>query len=241
MSLVFKLRDVRKLRIAEGANFCLVVPQLDIAAGEKVALVGESGCGKSTLLDMLVMVLRPSSVNEFVFAPDGKVPLDVWLAWETSRWNVLSDLRKQYMGYVLQTGGLLPFLTVWDNINLSRQILSMPDDGTVRALAKTLGIRRQLNKLPGILSVGERQRVAIARALAHRPPIVLADEPTAAVDPVQAKKIMGVFLGLAEELGTTVIVASHNTQFVVQLGMRPVRQIFRPSKKKGVINSVFQG
>jgi len=154
---------------------------------------------------------------------------------------MLSNLRKQYMGYVLQTGGLLPFLSVWDNINLSRKILSMPDDGTVKSLAKTLGIRRQLNKLPGSLSVGERQRVAIARALAHRPSIVLADEPTAAVDPLQARKIMNVFLGLAEELGTTVIVASHNTQFVVQLGMRPIRQIFRPSKKKGVINSVFQG
>ena len=219
--LIYHLREVVKTREAEGAAFRLVVPSLQIALGEKIALIGQSGCGKSTLLDLLAMVLRPTELGAFRFRPEpGAPPLDVGEYWRNRNLNRLGDLRKQRMGYVMQTGGLLPYLTVRDNISLSRRLLGMPEDGTVEDLAEALGIARHLGKLPALLSVGERQRVAIARALAHNPSIVIADEPTAPLDPIAARKIMALFIELVERLRITVIVASHDWSHVERLGLR---------------------
>ena len=241
MPSVYRLRDVIKVRASQGATFRLRVPRLDIAAGERIALVGESGCGKSTLLDLLVMVLQPTQARAFQFVPQAGTDCDIPDLWETRQRNRLSELRKRHIGYVMQTGGLLPFLSVRDNINLSRRLLSLSDDGTVGQLADALGISRHLDKLPALLSVGERQRVAIARALAHRPAIVVADEPTASVDPLTAQRIMVLFLRLAEELGTTVIVASHNLQLVESAGLRRIEQTFAKSTGADVTESIFSG
>ena len=81
----------------------------------------------------------------------------------------LSQIRKQHIGYVLQSGGLLPYLTVRENIELPRKLLNLPDDDSITSISKVLGIERQLDKLPGLLSAGERQRASFARALSHRP------------------------------------------------------------------------
>nr|VFJ93830.1 MAG: putative ABC transport system ATP-binding protein [Candidatus Kentron sp. LFY] len=219
--LIYHMREVVKTREAEGTAFRLVVPSLQIALGEKIALIGQSGCGKSTLLDLLAMVLQPSAAGAFRFRPEpGASPLDIANYWRRHKLNRLGDLRRQRIGYVMQTGGLLPYLTVRDNISLSRRLLGMPEDGTVDTLLESLGIERHVNKLPSLLSVGERQRVAIARALAHKPSIVIADEPTAPLDPITARKIMGLFINLVERFHITVIVASHDWNHVEQLGLR---------------------
>jgi len=219
--LIYHLRDVVKTREAEGAAFRLRVPSLQIAKGEKIALIGESGCGKSTLLDMLSMALKPSEIGSFRFRPEsGAEPVDIASLWRKKRLNELGDLRRQRIGYVMQTGGLLPYLTVRENINLSRRLLDMPEDGMVDELAGDLGIRRHLDKLPHLLSVGERQRVAIGRALAHRPAIVIADEPTASLDPIAAERIMSLFIELVDELHITVILASHAWRHINRLGLR---------------------
>jgi len=218
---VYHLRDVVKTREAGGMAFRLRVPSLQIAMGEKIALTGESGCGKSTMLDMLAFLLKPSSIGAFCFRPqDEKEPLDVESYWKADKLNKLGDLRKRHLGYVIQTGGLLPYLTVRDNINLCRKVLGLKRDGTVEHLAAELGIANHLNKLPDTLSTGERQRVAIGRALAHKPTIVIADEPTASLDPYAAKRIMSHFIGLVEELNITVILASHAWGHIKQLGLR---------------------
>jgi len=219
--LIYHLRGVVKTREAKGSAFRLMVPSLQIALGEKIALIGQSGCGKSTLLDILAMILRPTESAAFRFRPEpGASPLDINEYWKGGKLNWLGDLRKQRMGYVMQTGGLLPYLSVRENITLSRRLLGMRDDGTVESLAKSLGIHRHLDRLPGLLSVGERQRVAIARALAHRPSIVIADEPTAPLDPISAKKIMAIFMELVEAMNITVIVASHDWKHIQRLGLR---------------------
>ncbi len=208
-------------RMAEGVEFRLTVPSLQISLGEKIALVGHSGCGKSTLLDILAMILHPTRVGAFRFRPEKESPpIDVGKAWLQKDLNFMGDLRKHRIGYVMQTGGLLPYLTVRDNIGLSRRLLGMPDDGTVKNLAKNLGIEHQLDKRPELLSTGERQRVAIGRALAHQPSIVIADEPTASLDPIAAKKIMALFVELVEEMNITVIIASHDWQHIKKLGLR---------------------
>ncbi len=231
-----------KTRESEGVAFRLVVPSLQIALGEKIALIGQSGCGKSTLLDILAMVLRPTKAGAFRFRPEpGAPPIDIAEHWRKGKLNLLGDLRKKRMGYVMQTGGLLPYLTVRENIGLSRRLLGMREDDTIESLAEALGIARHLDKLPGLLSVGERQRVAIARGLAHRPPIVIADEPTAPLDPIAARKIMALFIELVEEMHITVIVASHDWNRVEHLGLRRLAHRTRQREGGAITETVVTG
>lgn len=186
------------------------MPRLDIARGSKLALIGESGSGKSTLLELLAMILMPTKSGTFDFAPGDESPSsDIDAIWHQRGSDQLSELRSRYIGYVLQHGGLLPYLTVRKNIELSRVLLGLPIDSVSESLSEQLGIAPQLDKLPSALSVGQRQRAAIARALAHEPPIVIADEPTAAIDPLNSQRIMALLVDLVEALGVTLILATH--------------------------------
>lgn len=240
--LIYHLRDVVKTREAEDASFCLTIPSLQIAMGEKIALIGESGCGKSTLLDMLAFILQPSEIGAFRFRPErDRESLDIQAYWKKGKANELGDLRKRHIGYVMQTGGLLPYLTVRENMNLCRSVLGLRPDGTVEHLAEELGIASHLNKLPDALSTGERQRVAIGRAIAHQPSIVIADEPTASLDPYAAEKVMSMFLALAEEFNITVILASHAWEHIKQLGLRRLTHRTIRNHNKSFTETVVSG
>lgn len=239
---VYHLRDLVRDRASEGVTFRLRVPSLQITQGEKIALIGESGCGKSTLLDMLAFIAQPTDVAAFRFRPEiENDAVDVAEMWKRRQMNRLGELRKQHIGYVMQTGGLLPYLTVRDNISLSRSVLGLGEDDTVESLAGHLGIARHLDKLPDTLSVGERQRVAIGRALAHQPSIVIADEPTASVDPFAAEKIMSLFIELAEERNITVVVASHAWRHIQRLGLRRLSHHTHRSKDGRTTETVVNG
>ena len=218
---IFALQNVVLDRRSAGTSFQLAVPNLSIHQGEKIALIGESGCGKSTLLDLLTFIAQPSTADVFQFHPSSTTTaVAIDQCWRRRRLNQLGDLRKRHIGYVMQTGGLLPYLTVYDNINLSRRILNQPQDSSVEELAAQLGLTRHLTKRPTMLSVGERQRIAIGRALAHQPAIVIADEPTASVDPFAAEKIMSLLIELAEARHITVIIASHAWRHIKRLQLR---------------------
>lgn len=222
--------------------FHLYVPNLQIAKGEKIALIGASGCGKTTLLDMLAFISSPTISETFWFYPQpSEEPIAVAEQWKKRRLNILSDLRKRNIGYVMQTGGLLPYLSVRDNINLSRYVLDLPEDGSVEHLAQQLGVARHLSKLPGALSTGERQRVAIGRALAHKPAIVIADEPTAALDPSAADVVMRLFIDLVEELDITVIVASHAQRHIKSLGLRLLSHYSQRSSDDLISETIVSG
>ncbi len=192
-------------RSQAGVHFQLIVPKIDLASGQFAALVGPSGCGKSTLLDILGLVLKPQEVSCFHIA-SMKGPINL-IGLNQAK---LAAVRSRHIGYVLQTGGLLPFLNVRQNIALPLRLNRQKDDGQVEALAQTLGIDEQLDKLPSFLSGGQRQRVAIARALIHKPRIVLADEPTAAVDELTAIEIRDQFRDLSQKFGTTTIMVTHD-------------------------------
>jgi putative ABC transport system ATP-binding protein len=237
--MVYQLREVTKIRASHGTEFRLVVRRLDIRRGEKIALVGPSGCGKSTLLDMLAMVLSPSQAGAFRLTVDSERAINIATLWRRRKLNRLSAIRKHHIGYVLQTGGLLPYITVRDNILLPSRLLSTSDADTLASVVDELGIERQLDKLPASLSVGERQRVAIARAVVHRPPIVIADEPTASLDPLTAQRTMALFVRLTEELGLTLIVASHDKWLLNRLGLRQLKHRFRQSRDGAIVESEF--
>lgn len=221
--VIYNLQNVYKNREAEGVAFQLSIPTLQISKGEKIALIGQSGCGKSTLLDMLAFISQPTTSETFFFQYQTKNKthqIDISKLWKKRHYNPLSKVRRNHIGYVMQTGGLLPYLTVKENISLSRDILGLPNDDTINNLIKELGLTYHLNKHPKSLSTGERQRVAIARALAHRPEIIIADEPTASLDPYASRTVMDIFIRLVEEMGITVIVASHAWDDIKELGLR---------------------
>ena len=235
--VVFQLAAVTKKWPGE-YGFELIVPELTIRRGEKVALVGFSGCGKSTLLDLLAMVLRPDGAGEFSFLAAQENRLNVADEWRHKNLDGLARARMRHIGYVLQTGGLLPFLSVFDNIALSRYGLGLPTQESVKKLAERLGIERHLQKYPGQLSVGERQRVAIARAMAHEPAVVIADEPTASLDPINAQEIMELFTYIAVEKNVTLVVATHEWERVKELGFRRVKFDLKQDATDGTVRAM---
>jgi putative ABC transport system ATP-binding protein len=166
------------------------------------------------------MVLRPSDSEQFVFRPAADLAdQDLNAIWHENGHDQLSELRSRHLGYVLQSGGLLPYLSVRENIELSRRVLHRPTDEVAERWSERLGIAPHLDKLPAKLSVGQRQRAAIARALAHDPGVLIADEPTASVDPLNAERILELMVGLADEAGVTLILSSHAHGLMERAGL----------------------
>jgi putative ABC transport system ATP-binding protein len=213
---IFDLQNVSRRRERGGVVFELRVPRFQALRGEVSAIIGPSGCGKSTLLDLLAMVLKPTRAEAFRFAaPDDSEVLDAASAWEKDDQSALAQVRKRHIGYVLQSGGLLPFLTSMENILLPGWLKGQTDlKAHVREIALRLGIEPQLSKKPQFLSGGQRQRVAIARALVHDPAVVLADEPTAAVDSSRAQAIFDQFVELARERQVSMIMVTHDLRLL---------------------------
>ncbi|MDO5483736.1 MAG: ATP-binding cassette domain-containing protein, partial [Desulfovibrionaceae bacterium] len=163
--------------------------------------------------------------------------VDVLAAWQQGGIDALAELRLRHLGYVLQTGGLLPFLTVEENILLNCASLGLLAAGRKRAqeLSERLGIAHLRKQYPDTLSVGERQRVAIARALAHGPQVVLADEPTAALDPCHAANVLALFSEIARDMGLTMLMVSHAPDMALAAGFTLVR--FEVSATRGGVTS----
>ena len=141
-------------------------------------------------------------------------------AWSGGNLDSLANIRAKHFGYVLQIGGLLPFLNVRDNIMLARKTANLTGEGPVPELVEQLGIKHLLNKKIDQISVGERQRVAIARALAHEPSLVLADEPTSALDPITAADVLNLLISLTRKQQAALLVASHDWEAVRRAGFR---------------------
>ena len=226
---MLNLSAVHKSRGVGSQRYSLVIPAMALRAGEQVAIVGPSGCGKSTLLDLLALVLAPDQVGQFEFNQ-----VDIGALWRADQQSALAALRSQHLGYVLQTGGLLGFLDVRGNIALSRQLLGMKDDGSVMRLAEQLEISDQLAKKPAALSVGQRQRVSCARALAHAPQLVLADEPTASLDPLNAERVMHALLAQAREHRAACVIATHDEPLARASGLQVLRISCRRDADGGV-------
>lgn len=178
---------------------------LTIAAGEVIGLLGPSGSGKSTLLNVIGAIVTP---NEGWLRLDGEIVYD-------NRWlrRDLRHLRLEKIGFIFQFHNLLPFLNATDNVALVLHLAGVARaEATRRAeeLLDYLQVGHRKRAMPSQLSGGEAQRVAIARALANSPRIILADEPTAALDSTRAGIVMDLLRKLAAEQQTAVIAVTHD-------------------------------
>jgi putative ABC transport system ATP-binding protein len=178
---------------------------LRVFAGETVGLLGPSGSGKSTLLNIIGCILEPTS---------GKLWLDGDLVYE-GRWlrQDLRRLRLEKIGFIFQFHNLLSFLDATENISLVPQLFGVSEaKATARALEllSYLDVVHRKDAMPSQLSGGEAQRVAIARALANHPRIILADEPTAALDSERAGKVMDLLRKIAQEQQAAILVVTHD-------------------------------
>lgn len=194
--------------------FVLEVDRFVLRAGEAVAVAGPSGSGKSTLLDLAALAVPPDRATSLSLAGTDAAAL-----WRSGDGDALARLRARGIGYVLQTGALLPFVTVRANIALPQRLSGREDEGRIAALAGTLGIAGTLGRKPGALSVGQRQRAAIARALSHRPALVLADEPTAALHPEMADTVLDLLVRETAAAGAALLLATHDPERALRFGL----------------------
>jgi putative ABC transport system ATP-binding protein len=181
---------------------------LEVESGASVAIVGPSGCGKSTLLGLIGALELPSSGRVCL---DGR---DLARLPERER----ARLRRDELGLVLQADNLQPFLTALENVALTLA-LQGAEDGyeRCRRALEDLGLDAEADKLPDQLSGGERQRVAVARALVHRPRLILADEPTGALDADASTGVVDLLLAARSELDATLLVVTHDPDVAARM------------------------
>lgn len=180
-----------------------------VAPGEVVGLIGPSGSGKSTLLKCLGAVIEPTHGRMTI---GGERIYDQ--GWKTAD---LRALRRDRIGFIFQAPYLIPFLDVTDNVALLPMLAGMPNrEARARAMAllQALDVAHRAKAQPSELSGGEQQRVSIARALANRPPVILADEPTAPLDSERALAVMRILNQMAMQYQTAIIVVTHDEKII---------------------------
>lgn len=210
MSLL-ELEDVRKVYrdpsepgVEARDQLVLDVPSFALEAQEEVALAGASGSGKTTLLHVIAGILRPDSGAVRLETATG--PVDLARLSEAQRDRV----RARAIGIVFQTFELLPAFSALENVLFGMAFGAGMDRARAKQLLGRLGMGERLHHRPGQLSIGQRQRVAIARALAHRPRLVLADEPTGSLDPARAAEALALLREACREEGAALVVVTHD-------------------------------
>ncbi|HEY9150584.1 MAG TPA: ABC transporter ATP-binding protein, partial [Gammaproteobacteria bacterium] len=182
---------------------------MQVAPGEVVGLIGPSGSGKSTLLKCLGAVIEPSGGRmtlggQAIYADGWKIP-------------DLRSLRRDRIGFVFQAPYLIPFLDVTDNVALLPMLAGLPNGEArrrARELLEALDVAHRASAMPAQLSGGEQQRVSIARALVNRPPVILADEPTAPLDSERALAVIRILNQMARQFDTAIIVVTHDEKII---------------------------
>lgn len=190
-----------------GTVRALDCPGITVEAGTSVAIMGPSGCGKSTLLGLLAGLATPTRGRVAV----GSVAVSELTDRERTRF------RRRAVGMVYQSDNLLPHLTVEENVGLQRSITGVDDREATTTLLEQLGLDALASRLPDQLSGGQRQRVAVARAIVHDPRVVLADEPTGALDPDNARAVIELLTDANRALGATLVVVTHDPHIAAQL------------------------
>lgn len=209
--MTLRVRDLEKSYVGpDGRSLpVLTVPRLDLEAGGRLAVLGESGSGKTTLLHLVAGVL-PADAGTIEICGE---PM-------TGRSEAERDrLRARRIGYLFQTFNLLPHLTALENVVLGLAFRPRGEGSlhdTAREALTRVGLGDRFHHRPRQLSVGQQQRVAIARSLAGHPDLLLADEPTANLDPRRAEEALDLMLAFAEEKGAAVLVVTHDDRVLAR-------------------------
>ena len=206
MQAAISVRDVTKVFV-EGANRIEVLHgvDFDVHQGEVVMLMGPSGSGKTTLLSIMGCILRATSGSVQVAGRE--------VANLSER--ELPEIRLRHIGFVFQGFNLFPTLTVGENVELALDLKGVRVDKAkqeARELLEQVGLAAKFDSFPSDLSGGQKQRVAIARALAGSPGVILADEPTAALDSISGRNVMEMMHDLARKHGRGVVVVTHDSR-----------------------------
>jgi len=193
----------------EAAVDALREVNMNVAPGEVVGLIGPSGSGKTTLLKCLGAVVEPTS---------GRITLGGEVIYDNG-WKIsdLRVLRRDRIGFIFQAPYLIPFLDATDNVALLPMLAGRPNaEARARALEllQALGVAQRANAEISELSGGEQQRISIARALANRPPVILADEPTAPLDSDRGLSVVRILNQMASEYQTAIIVVTHDEKII---------------------------
>ena len=186
-----------------GTVRALACKEMFVESTESIAVMGSSGCGKSTLLGLLAGIAVPTKGSIKI----GEVELS------SLKEKQRTSFRRQHLGMVYQADNLLPFLTAEENVRLSlgisrSQMINRCE--RLHDLFDQLGLAGLENRLPDQMSGGQKQRVAIARALIHEPDIILADEPTGALDEINAQNVISILIKLQRDIGATLVVVTHD-------------------------------
>lgn len=206
---MLKLENIKKSFVQPDKNRVpiLDVASFEIGAGEQVVLIGPSGCGKTTMLHTIAGITQPDS---------GKVFLD---EVELTRYSEAARdrIRADKLGYVFQTFNLLPGFSAFENVLLGMTFASKKKSPErARMLLERVGLNHRLHNKPHQLSVGEQQRVAVARALANQPALLLADEPTANVDPSNQQQIVDLIKESCESENIALLIVTHSMEVADQ-------------------------
>jgi ABC-type lipoprotein export system ATPase subunit len=206
---------VKQFPAPDGAAALAVIDgvSLDVARGESLAITGPSGSGKSTLLQIIGALDRPTSGSVFLEGRD-LAGLDD---------PALTAVRNRGMGFVFQFHFLLPQCTVWENVLVPSMVcddaaIRKAAPGRARRLLQRVGLGERLGHRPGQLSGGERQRAAVVRALVNQPALLLADEPTGALDHASAQAMGRLLVELNREEKVTLIVVTHSGELACSMG-----------------------
>lgn len=206
---MLELRDLKKsYRQPDGSRLPILdIPSFRVANAEQMVLVGRSGCGKTTLLHVIAGITRADS---------GEIRIDNLNLAGLSEHRV--DLvRAAKIGYVFQTFNLLPGFTALENVTLGMTFArGKKDMGRARHLLDRVGLSHRITHKPTALSVGEQQRVAVARALANKPSVLLADEPTANIDPRNQQKIIDLIRQTCREERVSLVLVTHSLEVAGQ-------------------------
>lgn len=203
--MLLQVNDLQKIYSAgENSVTALAGVSINIEKGEYVAIMGPSGSGKSTFMNIIGCLDRPTSGQYILEGEDVSTKSD----------DELAEIRNQYIGFIFQSFNLLPKLTALENVALPLIYRGVsPKQRTLKAkeALEAVGLGDRTHHLPSELSGGQQQRVAIARVLAGDPPLILADEPTGALDSRSGAEVLSIFEKLNSE-GSTIIVVTHDEQ-----------------------------